>query len=356
MLKNKWIDPNKKIAFAGISQIYDFYKKSKPIKEIQDELSNIPTYTRHKEGKKVKFYNPFYVYNKNEMWQVDLMYLPNLEKENKGYKYLLCLIDVFTRKLFIRKLKNKMSKTVLTEFSSIHNEIGVNPEKVVADKGSEFKCQPFKDYCEFHGINLIFTNNDTKAAVVERVQRTFQNILYRMMEEKQTKVCLPLLDQVLSIYNNRKHRSINNTPNFAWQEKNHSIISQITNDRYSLIEENRKNPKFSIGDKVRVKEKRNKFSRGYHPYFSEEVFKIHKVHTNLPQPMYTLTNYAGNEIIEGSFYENELALSNHDIFKIEKILKKRKKRGKIEFFVKWLGYPSSDNSWVESSWVVEKKK
>jgi Integrase core domain/Chromo (CHRromatin Organisation MOdifier) domain len=355
MLKHNWINKNKKYAFSGISKIYEHYKGAIPVKNIEKELSQIQTYSRHKEGKKNKEFNPFFVYKANEMWQADLMYLPDYKEESQGYKYLLCVLDVFSRKLYIRKLKKKDTNTITQKFDSIHKEINTTPEKIVVDKGSEFKSEIFQQYCDFYGVKLIFTYNETKAAHVERAQRSFQNILYRMMEEHQSKDFLKFLDDTLHIYNNRKNRTTGLSPNKAFMGENHDIVSVNLEKFYSSKKKSRKIPRFKKGDYVRIKENKQAFSRGYHPHFTEEIFKIKNVLMNLPIPRYIITNYTGEEEIKGTFYEKELTLVNLETFKIEKILKKKRVKGKTLYFVKWLGYPSSQNSWVESSWLQKIK-
>ena len=351
MLKHKWVNKNKKFAYSGISKIYDEYKGAIPVKEIEKELAEQDTYTRHKEGKKVTEYNPFFVYKTDEMWQIDIMYLPENNSSKNGYKYLLCVLDVFSRKLFIRCMKRKNQETVIKNFDSIHKEIGNTPEKLVADKGLEFTAEAFQNYCTFFGIRLIFTYNETKAAHVERAQRSFQNILYRMLEEHQSHNFYKYLKDTLQIYNNRKNRITGYSPNFAYLRKNNSLVLANLENKYRKSLDKKQKPKFKNGDPVRVKEIKGRFSRGYHPYFSEEVFKIKKVLTNLPQVRYVLTDFSGKEEIKGSFYQKEITLSKISSFKIEKIIKKQRKRGRLQYLVKWKGYPDSQNSWVDASWI-----
>lgn len=355
MLKLNWVNKNKKYAFSGISKIYEHYKGAIPQREIEDQLSQIQTYSRHKEGKKTSTFNPFFVHKINEMWQIDIMYLPNYKKESKGYKYLLCVLDVFSRKLFIRKLKKKDSNTVTRKFESILEEVKVEPEKIVADKGTEFKSEVFQNFCAFLGIKLIFTYNETKAAHVERAQRSFQNILYRMLEEHQSRDFLKFLKDALHIYNNRKNRITGYSPNFAYDEKNHDLISANLEKNYNHKNRIKKKPRFKKGDYVRIRELKNVFTRGYHPNFTEEIFKVKKVLLNLPIPRYVLTNYTGEEEIKGTFYGNEITLVNLDTFKVEKVLKKKREKGKTLLLVKWLGYPSSQNSWIDSTWIKKIK-
>jgi len=356
MLKQNWVNKNKKFAYSGITKIFNEYKGSIPVREIENELSGVPTYSRHKEGKRVINYNPFFVYKPNEMWQIDIMYLPHSTSTCcKKYKYLLCVLDVFSRKLFIRLLKTKDHSTVIKNFDSIHQEINITPEKIVADKGTEFTAESFIKYCEFFGVNLIFTYNETKAAHVERAQKSFQNILYRILEQHQSHDFCKYLSDTLHIYNNRKNRITGFSPNFAFKEKNQDLVLVNLEKKYQESLSHKQKPKFKNGDFVRIREIRNKFARGYHPYFSEEIFKIKNILTNLPQVRYVLTDFSGEETIKGSFYEREITLCNISSFKIEKILKKKGKGNQVQFFVKWKGYPDSQNSWVKASWVQKIK-
>jgi hypothetical protein len=354
MIKNLWSIPSSKIAFSGVTKIKQVYNNDKKIKDIENELSENRTYTRHKEGRKIKNFNPFFVYGVHEMWQIDLMYLPDLSRYNEGYKYLLCLLEVFTRKLYIKILKEKTSRVVTDAFIQVQNKIGKFPQKIVCDMGGEFKCALFISYCKENKINLIFTTNDTKASHVERAQRSFQNILYRILEENQTKNYLVHLDDVLSIYNNRINRISGFSPNEASKPENFINVQKNLEKYYSSRIEKRKSSKYKEGDTVRVAEKRTKFAKGYHPYFSEEVFKIKKVLTNLPQPRYILTSFDEKEEIKGTFYEREITKANHIEYKIEKVLSSRKKSGKKQFLVKWVGYSNEHNSWVDEKDITKK--
>jgi hypothetical protein len=86
--------------------------------------------------------------------------------------------------------------------------------------------------------------------------------------------------------------------------------------------------------------------------FTDELFKVYEVHTQLPIPMYTLTDYAADEVIKGRFYENEMQAANYDVFKVEKVLKKRIKKGVSEEFVKWKGWPEKYNQWISQRATV----
>lgn len=349
MLSKNWVNPQKKFAFAGVNKIYNHYTGGKTVNEIKNELSGIRTYTLHKENKKIKNYNPFFIYKKHQQWQIDICYIPNIPSKSFPSKYILCVLEVFSRKLYIKELIKKDKKTVLEAFKEIHSFIGVNPTNIFCDSGGEFTNNLFKKYCKDNSIKLIFSRNETKAAHVERAQRTFQGILYRVLEEFQTKNSSKILNDVLFIYNNRVNRITGFSPNDAYLDRNAQHVLINLEKYYASAVNKKKKPKYGVGTPVRISLKKHSLEKGYNPTFSEEVFKIKNVLLNLPQPRYILETYDSSEKIDGTFYEREITLATHKDFKIEKILRTRKKGAKTEYFVKWVGFPNSQNSWVKKA-------
>ena len=107
--------------------------------------------------------------------------------------------------------------------------------------------------------------------------------------------------------------------------------------------------KFEIGDQVRLCQARRAFKKGYLPNWTEEIFEVTSRHATDP-PTYVIKDYDG-EIIAGKFYAEELqkvVKEKSDTYKIEEIIKTRKRAGKTEYFVKWVGYPAKFNSWVDN--------
>ena len=104
---------------------------------------------------------------------------------------------------------------------------------------------------------------------------------------------------------------------------------------------NDKTLKFKVGDHVRISKYKNTFAKGYTPNWSEEVFVIKKVKSTVPWT-HLISDLNGEEII-GTFYEKELLKANQQKSRIEKIIKKKGD----ELYVKWKGYDSSFNSWID---------
>ena len=141
-------------------------------------------------------------------------------------------------------------------------------------------------------------------------------------------MCIDELDDIVNQYNNTYHRAIKMKP-IDVKDNTYINIGKEVND---------KDPKFKVGDHVRISKYKNMFAKGYTPNWSEEIFVIKEI-KNTVSWTYVINNLNGEEII-GAFYEKELQKINQQEFRIEKVIKK--KRNKL--YVKWKGYGSSFNS------------
>ena len=126
--------PGHPIAFSGIKNIYNYYNKILSIKKIKEILSSIESYTLHK-GYRSAQRNPTYSHFKRYMFQMDLLDFQQLAQFNNGVKYLLTVIDTFTRYAFVRSLTNKTGVNVLKEFKSIIEEAVEKPKNISMDRG-----------------------------------------------------------------------------------------------------------------------------------------------------------------------------------------------------------------------------
>ena len=143
-------------------------------------------------------------------------------------------------------------------------------------------------------------------------------------------------------YNNRVHSTIGMTPVKASQKKNEMKVLQNALDKTKSIPITK--PKFKIDDKVRISRTKAIFEKGYLPNWSEELYIVDKVQKTIP-PTYKLKNVLGEEI-EGSFYEKELQKSDQEVYRIEKVIRKKKIDGVEHALVKWSGYNEKHNQWI----------
>lgn len=342
-------------SYGGKKRAYEHYE------DIDNEIIDAAyhqndIYTRFKQHRKANFYSPIYVDHKRELFQCDTTFFTaeKLVNANNGYKYLLCVIDVFTKMAWVYPMKNVKCDTAVECLQDIFSKCGTLPEKIQTDKGSEFKCRTMKKLMEDNNIVHYYSYSDRKCAVVERFNLTIQQLLYKLMAKKNTFEWTNLLPHAMKIYLNRKHRTIKMSPLEGEDPKNQDFLTSLYLEKYAKAEEQVKEPKFKVGDTVRVWAKRNNFWRGYYEDFTREYFKIKKVLTNLPVPRYMLEDILGEEI-SGTFFEDELVLFNppKDLeYQIEKVVKKRRHANGTQYLVKYLGWPDKFNEWKNENELI----
>jgi hypothetical protein len=254
-------------------------------------------------------------------------------------------------------LTSKHGNLVLRAFQSILEEAQKPPLTLVMDRGSEFFNKDFETFCHSNKIRYFPPDSSIHAAYVERFNRTLKGIIYRFMTENETFRFLdqqradgtvrPLMPLFLAAYNNTYHRMIGTTPAIAENdESTHVEISKKLSTYHEKIKP--KKILFHVGDLVRLAKLRGKFDKGYNDRATTEIFKIHNVFTNMKIPMYEVSNYDGTEILKGRFYANELVkvTAPQEVYRIEKVLGRRRKNGRHEILVKWKGFHEGYNSWI----------
>ena len=260
-----------------------------------------------------------YVNGIDKIWAADLVDMKSLEKFNEGVKYLLTVIDTFSKYGWIKPLKNKTGVEVANALRQIFKER--KPEKLWVDKGKEFYNSEVKAL-----IDLYSTENEEKSSIAERWNRTMKEKMFRYFSANNTRKYVDVLDDMVRNYNETVHSSIKMTPIEASKKKNEN---RVWLHLYSFPTSGRE-PKFSAGDNVRITKKKETFEKGYTPRWTEEIFIIDKVqHTN--PPTYKIEDLSG-EKISGSFYEPELQKTSQDTFRIEKVLRKRDGKILVKFF------------------------
>ena len=149
-------------------------------------------------------------------------------------------------------------------------------------------------------------------------------------------VYIDKLDNIVNECNNTYHRTFKMKP---IDVKNNTYID-------SSKKVNDKDPKFKVGDHVKISKYKNIFAKGYTPNWSEEIFVVSKIKNTVPWT-YVINDLNGEEII-GTFYEKELQKTNQHEFRIEKVIKKKGDK----LYLKWKGYDSSFNSWIDKKELI----
>ena len=270
----------------------------------------------------------------DEIWAADLVDMQAFSEFNEGTKYLLTVIDVFSKYGWMIALTDKTGKSVADALKKIFIER--QPTKLWVDKGKEFYNKDVQKLVELYS-----TENEEKSSVVERWNRTMKEKMWKYFSANSTNRYIDILDKLVEQYNNTNHSSIKMTPVEASKKKNEGRVWRNLYPDHAWRQEEA-HPKFAIGDKVRIAKKKKHFEKGYTPNWTEESFTISKIQYTTPIT-YKIIDYNGEEI-DGTFYEPELQKTSQETFRIEKVLTKKGTKS----LVKWLGYPESFNSWVDN--------
>lgn len=279
-----------------------------------------------------------------DTFQADLIDMQSYSKINKNNKYILAVIDIFSKRAFAEPIKTKNAKDVTEAMRKILNQLDVSPKNLHTDLGTEFYNQDFQSLMKKFQINHYSTYSTKKAQIVERFIRTIKRYIWSEFSYQGNHKWINLLPQLINRYNSTVHSTIKMKPNSVTFQNEKTLLNTV----YSRLKTvNLNNVKYKIGDQVRISKHRTIFDKSYTILWTPEVFKIKQIRYTNPIT-YILEDIRKN-VIKGCFYNEELQLAkNPDIYLVEKIL--RRKGNKL--FIKWFGYDSSYNSWINKSDIV----
>lgn len=345
-LDTYYYDTTKPGAYGGVAPLAK--ATAKPVREVKKWLSSQDTYTLHKPVRSQFKRRSVIVGGKDHQWQADLVDLSRLKKQNKDFTYLLTCIDVLSKYAWVVPLKNKTGDSLIRAFQSILKQ-GRCPKSLQTDKGTEFVNRKFQTFLKQQGIHFFTTHNEeTKASIVERFNRTLKTKMWRYFTKHNTHSYLPIIQHLVHAYNHSYHRSIKRTPSSVTATNQEQVWRTLYDHHHDDI----KRPKFRVGDRVRISQVRHKLRKGYLANWSEELFTVHSVKKGIPN-VYIVMDDNG-DALQGTFYEQELQkVSDKTWYRIEQVMKERKHKGRKQYLVKWFGYPHSFDSWVSDLGVYK---
>ncbi|XP_044599175.1 uncharacterized protein LOC123275250 [Cotesia glomerata] len=239
-------------------------------------------------------------------------------------------------------IKRKTGVEVTSAMKSVLEQ-GRVPKNLHVDQGKEFYNTEFKKLMKRHDINLYSTYSNMKASIVERFNRTLKTKMWREFSARGSYKWIDMLAELVNTYNNTKHRTIKMKPIDVTKAQEWSLLENIYMPMKSQSSKRKKN-RFKVGDVVRISRYKHVFEKGYTPNWTTELFTVTKVRNTDPVT-YELEDWIGIPI-KGGFYNEELSKAKYsDIFLVEKVLKKRGNK----LYVKWLGFDSKHNSWIDET-------
>ena len=347
-LKDLYYNLDNPESYSSINKVFRAGKTKFPKlkkKDVELWFQKQPTATMHKRVRFKFPRNKTIVMSLGDQIQVDLCDMRNIAKYNNDYNYLLTGIDCFDRTGFGEKVKNKSGKEITRALKIIFKKRAFH--RMQTDKGREFLNSNVKQLLKDSNTELwISENDDVKAALVERFNRTLKDRMYKYFTANNTKRWIDMMPRLVDGYNNSYHRTIKMRPVNVKNQHQNTIRRilyppDIPTKAFQL----------NIGDLVRISKARKSFRKGYLPNWSTELFKIISRFSRT-RPVYEIEDLNGTKI-KGTFYTEELVKTEMpDEFLIEKIIrKKRERNGQTKYLVKWTGYDSSFNSWIDDSQI-----
>ena len=264
ILKNKAFDITKDPKYDGYqrglaSMVYKFFDKNSEGSVVKlipqnEQLANELHKPTIRKFEKRRVYSTF----KDNIWAVDLADMQLLSKYNKGIRFLLCVIDIFSKYAWVVPLKDKKGVSIVKAFQSILKQPNRKPNKIWVDKESEFYNAYFKKLLRDNDIVMYSTHNEGKFVVAERFIRTLKSKIYKYMTSISKNVYIDKLNDIVDENNNTYHTTIKMKP---IDVKDNTYINP---DKKI----NNKDPKFKVGDHVRISKYKNIFAKRYIPNWS----------------------------------------------------------------------------------------
>ena len=209
----------------------------------------------------------------DDTWSADLLQMDDYGvKNNRGYKYILTVIDNFSKFGWTVPLKNKFAKTVTEEFSNIINNSKRKPELLETDDAKIFTNKMFIDFLKLNDIKRYSRYTSKGAVFAERFNRTIRDLLKKPVFEKGNANLIDEFSTITTKYNNKIHNSTKMTPSQSSKKSNE-------NEVYTNLQDKRKKrkPKYKLGDLVRTADKRNIFSKGDSTNWSDKLYTITEI-------------------------------------------------------------------------------
>ena len=246
------------------------------------------------------------VYHIDDIWSLDILDLKDYGPENnRGYRYVLVIIDNFSKFGWTVPLKNKNAQTIKDSFENILISSKRKPNLVESDRGKEFYNNIFQDFLNKNDIKLYSRNSSYGAVFAERFNRTIRDLLKKIVFEHGNANWIDVLPKITKQYNNRIHSSTKSTPTQASLKKNEGYVYKNLLDKRKKIK-----PKYEIGDLVRTADLKKTFSKGDTTNWSYKLYKITEI-VNDTIPSYKIDNLP-ERYNESLLKKTDLTLKEND--------------------------------------------
>ena len=282
----------------AFDQVYhDLAQPGSFTRKIEKYLRANQTHSLHKPRRKKFKRRRIIVYYPSQIVEMDLIEMRQISGNNRNYKYILLAIDLFSKKIWLRKMKTKSGPETADAIKSILVSMEYPPQTVIFDEGLEFYNRYVDMLFSQYSIHYYSIKSSTKAGAAERANRTIKSMIWKFFTEFKTKTWVNKLNEFESTYNNTYHRIIKRSPNeVTWADR-----KKIFKLMYPNIDD-RIDCKLQVNDKVRVALKKSIFEKGYTQNWTKEIFTVVKVRQRSGVCWYRIKDQAGNLLPKGKYY------------------------------------------------------
>lgn len=304
-LKDIYYDLQNPHSFSSPQVLHRAAKKHIPnvtLKQVKDWLAAQKAYVAHKQSRRRFPRRKVITSGIDYQWEADLAVLDSISRYNKGYKYLLLMICCFSRYLYIVPTKKKTAAAIGKAFESVFATR--SPRVLGTDAGGEFLGAPVQEVFKNYNVKHFVLRGQPKASICERVVRTIKNRMWKYFTANSTLKYIDALDDLVSGYNNRYHRTIQMAPAQV-NKKNEKQLWKKLYSNYLRKQTKGKTNKFQTGDTVVITKKRKPFTKSYLPQWTERKYMIVD-ELNTDPPVWRLMDMDTQEILKPRFYTQEL--------------------------------------------------
>ena len=259
-----------------------------------------------KPRKKNYITNKTNVYYIDDIWSLDILDLKDYgPKNNRGYRYVLVIIDNFSKFGWTIPLKNKNAQTIKDSFEKILIKSKRSPNLIETDRGKEFYNNIFQDFLNKNNIKLYSRNSSLGAVFAERFNSTIRDFLKKIVFEQGDAKWIDVLPTKTKQYNNRIHISTKLSPKDASLKKNEGFVYNNLLDKRKKTKQ-----KFQINNLVRTADLKRTFSKGDTTNWSYKLYKITEI-INDTIPSYKIDNLK-ERYNESSLKKTDLTMKEND--------------------------------------------
>jgi hypothetical protein len=304
-IRRQYFNPKLSGSYSGASGFIRNRKitdKSKVLKQ----LKTLPTYSLHAPARKVYPRRRIVIPFIDRQWVADLIDMQKFAAENRGFRYIVVILDGFSKWLFTLPIKDKTGASLVRAFKFVFKKYKRKPSFLQVDPGTEFLNKPFKALMKANGIQIFHTYSKLKAVLAERMIRTLRTRIERYFTQTGRNKYIDALPYFTSSYNSTYHSSIKMAPREVTRENELDVWLHLYGDLTDEMVHSTPKALFRENDLVRISKEKLVFEKGYKTNWSDELFRVKKVLKTRPIT-YTLEDMK-KEVISGRFLEPELQL------------------------------------------------